>query len=390
MPFETHEYLSRIEETKRRMEAAGIEVLLVTDPSNMNYLTGYNGWSFYVHQLAALALDTAEPLWIGRQMDIACARHSAFLSSDSLVGYPEEYVQSAARHEMDFIAGVLADRGWGDRSLGVEMDSYFFTARAYEQLRLGLPDATFVDANLLVNWVRLVKSTREIEHLRAAGAIADRAMQAVIDRIEPGVRECDAAATFYATEIEGTPEFGGDLPSHVLFMPTGEKASAPHLSWTDNRFRVGEATNIELAGCRHRYHAGLARTVFLGSPPPRLTRVADVVVEGMEVALEKARPGTTCEQVEAAWRAVITKADLEKESRIGYSIGIGYPPDWGEHTASLRPGDTTVLEPDMTFHMILGMWMDNWGFELSETIRVTEDGAPESFSTLPRKLFVNT
>ncbi len=388
MPFERPEYLRRIDATKQRMEAAGIEVLLVTDPSNLNYLTGYTGWSFYVHQLAALALDAEEPVWVGRQMDVACARHSAFLDPDNLVGYPEDYVQSSARHEMDFIAGVLSERGWGDRRLGVEMDSYYFTARAYEQLKLGLPGATFVDANLLVNWVRLVKSPREIEHLRAAGSIADRAMQAVIDRIEPGVRECDAAATFYATEISGTDRYGGDLPSHVLYMPTGKKASAPHLSWTDACFKAGDATNIELAGCRHRYHTGLARTVFLGSPPARLTKLADVVAEGLEAALDNTRPGNTCEQVEGAWRAVITRAGFEKASRIGYSIGIGYPPDWGEHTASLRPGDATVLEPDMTFHVILGMWMDDWGYELSETIRVTEAGAPESFSRLPRKLFV--
>ncbi len=389
MPFEHHEYLGRINATKRRMEAAEIEVLLVTDPSNLYYLTGYNGWSFYVHQMLALALEAEEPLWIGRQMDIACARHSAFLSPDSLVGYPEDYVQSPARHEMDFIAGVLAERGWGRRRLGVEMDSYYFTARAYQQLELGLPDATFVDANLLVNWGRLIKSPAEIEQLRVAGAIADRAMRAVIERIEPGVRECDAAATFYATQVGGA-EHSGDLPSHVLYMPTGERASAPHLSWTDNCFKVGESTNIELAGCRHRYHTGLARTVFLGAPPSRLTELASVVAEGLEAALDTMRPGATCEQVEAAWRAVITRAGYEKASRIGYSIGIGYPPDWGEHTASLRPGDATVLEPDMTFHVILGMWMEDWGYELSETVRVSEDGAPESFSRLPRELFVKT
>ena len=61
-----------------------------------------------------------------------------------------------------------------------------------------------------------------------------------------------------------------------------------------------------------------------------------------------------------------------KGSRIGYSMGLNYPPDWGEHTASLRPGDKTVLAPNMTFHMILGMWMDNYGFEGSESFRVTE------------------
>jgi Xaa-Pro dipeptidase len=68
-------------------------------------------------------------------------------------------------------------------------------------------------------------------------------------------------------------------------------------------------------------------------------------------------------------------------------MGLNYPPDWGEHTASLRPGDQTVLAPNMTFHMILGMWMDDYGFECSESLRLTETGC-ETFADFPRKLFV--
>jgi Xaa-Pro dipeptidase len=102
--------------------------------------------------------------------------------------------------------------------------------------------------------------------------------------------------------------------------------------------------------------------------------------------LDAIKPGVTCEEIELAWRQVIARAGLEKESRIGYSVGLNYPPDWGEHTASLRPGDKTVLEPNMTFHMILGMWMDDWGFECSESLRVTDDGH-ETFANFPRKLF---
>jgi Xaa-Pro aminopeptidase len=99
------------------------------------------------------------------------------------------------------------------------------------------------------------------------------------------------------------------------------------------------------------------------------------------------RPGVRCEDFEAAWRRTIARHGLEKASRIGYSVGLGYPPDWGEHTMSLRPGDTTELVPGMTFHMIVGMWMDGWGFELSETFHVTEQGA-ECLSAFPRELVV--
>ena len=241
-----------------------------------------------------------------------------------------------------------------------------------------------------MNWIRLVKSPKEIDTLRQTGIIADGAMNTIVEHMEPGVRECDVAAEYYAANIRGTDEFGGDLPAHALYMPTGRKTSAPHLSWTDERFESGSATNIELAGCRHRYHAGLSRTVFLGSPPAQLEKLAEAVVNGMHAALDEALPGNTCEQVEAAWRGPITRAGFEKESRIGYSIGIGYPPDWGEHTASLRAGDRTVLEPNMVFHMILGMWLDDGGFELSETIRVSDAGPPESFSNQPRQLLVKS
>ena len=103
--------------------------------------------------------------------------------------------------------------------------------------------------------------------------------------------------------------------------------------------------------------------------------------------LQAAKPGVTCEEVEAAWRATIERHGIVKESRIGYSAGLNYPPDWGEHTVSLRPGDKTVLEPDMTIHMIPGIWMDDWGVEISECFRVTETGH-EKFCDFPQELVV--
>ncbi|MGB8426515.1 MAG: M24 family metallopeptidase [Desulfobacterales bacterium] len=386
--FSKDEYLSRIEKAKRRMDAAGIQVLIVSDPANMNYLTGYDGWSFYVPQAAVVALDAAEPLWIGRGMDAAGARHTTFLSPDNIIGYPDHYVQNPHKHPLNFVADQLKNRGWAKRSVGVEMDAYYFSARGYAALQADLPGAAFKDANLLVSWVRIVKSEREIAFMQQAGKIAERVMQTAIDSVAPGVRECDAVAEIYRAQMRGTAAFGGDYPAIVPMMPTGEKTSTPHLTWTDDPYGNEVAVNLELAACRHRYHSPLARTVYLGAnPPQKLSETAAIVVEGLETALNAVRPGVVCEEVELAWRRVIARAGLEKESRIGYSMGLNYPPDWGEHTASLRPGDKTVLQPNMTFHMILGMWMDDWGFECSESFRVTELGC-ETFADFPRRLFV--
>lgn len=386
--FKKSEYLERLGKTKTRMVDAGIEVLVASDPANMNYLTGYDGWSFYVPQCVVVSLDADTPLWIGRRMDVAGARHTTFLSPADIIGYPENYIQTLQRHPMNFVGDVITERGWGAKTIGVEMDAYYFTARGYAELQKNLPNASFANADLLVNWIRLVKSDAEIDIMREAGQIANRVMTTAIERLKPGVRECDAVAAVYQAQMSGTEAFGGDYPAIVPMMPTGEKTSAPHLTWTDAPYESEQMVNLELAACRHRYHCPIARTAYLGkNPPAKLVELAAHTVDGLNLTLDAIKPGMRAEEVELIWRTHIAKVGLEKESRIGYAMGLNYPPDWGEHTASLRPGDQTVLAPNMTFHMILGMWMDDYGFECSESFRVSETGC-ETFADVPRKLFV--
>lgn len=387
MAFKREEYLDRIARTKERMERRGIDVLLVADPANMNYLTGYDGWSFYVPQVVLVALEWEEPIWIGRKMDVRAAHVTTFLDRKNVIGYADGYVQQPHIHPFDYVADVIIEHGWDDKVMGVEMDSYYYTATCHDSLIRKLPNARFQDAYLLVNWVRSVKSIAEIEYMRQAARILERTMQVGLDAVAPGVRQCDAVAKIYEAQISGTPEFGGDYPSIVPMLPSGEGTSTPHLTWSDEPFKTGEATILELAGCRKRYHCPMARTVFLGKPPQKIADAAKAVVEGLHDALSIVKPGVMCEEVEAAWRHSIARYGLVKDSRIGYSTGLNYPPDWGEHTMSLRPGDHTELEPNMTFHMILGLWQDDWGLEISETFRVTEVGC-ETFASVPRELLV--
>ncbi len=387
LPFEKAEYLERIAKTKASMEARGIDVLLATDPANMNYLTGYDGWSFYVHQLVIVALDRPEPVWIGRGMDGNAAKVTTYLDHDAIVAYPDDYVQNTEKHPMDFVADYLNGAAWGTKTVGVEMDAYYFTAACHEALKRGLPNARFADATGLVNWVRAIKSPREIGYMEQAARLIEKTMQVGIDMVESGVRQCDAVAAIYQTQIGGHPEFGGDYTGLCPMLPTGVGTSTPHLTWTDQPFRSGEATILELAAARLHYHCPMARTVHLGKPPQKLADAAAAVVEGIDAALDFVRPGVTCEEVEAVWRKTIEKSGLIKESRIGYSTGVNYPPDWGEHTMSLRPGDKTELRPNMTLHMIPGIWLDDWGVEISECFRVTETGATP-FANFPRQLFV--
>ena len=300
LPFETSEYRDRIRRTQERMAAKGIDVLLAADPANMNYLTGYDGWSFYTPQCVVVAPALDEPLCIVRGMDANGAKVTTFLRHQNIIGYPDNYVQSTERHPMDYVADMLKQRRLDKGRIGVEMDAYYFSAACYEALKRNLPDARWVDATSLVNWARIVKSPRELGYMRQAAQIMNRLMRKAIEAVRPGVRQCDAAAAIYHAQIAGTEEFGGDYTSFVPMLPTGIGTSTPHLTWSDAKFVTGEATILELGACRHRYHCPQARTVFLGKPPQKLTDTAKVVVEGLETALAAAKPGATCEQVEGA------------------------------------------------------------------------------------------
>ncbi len=386
--FNVLEYKERVRKTKEQMNNKGIDVLLVTDPANMNYLSGYDGWSFYVHQILILNINEPEPVWVGREQDSNGARMTTWLSEKNIVPYPDDYIQSVTKHTMDFVADLLKEKHWDKKTIGVEMDAYYFTGQCYNQLLKNLPDAQFKDITGLVNWVRIIKSKQEIEYMRKASEIVRKAMQTAVDSIAEGARESLVAGKVFYDLINGTEEFGGDYPAIVPLIPAGKRATTAHLSWRcDGIYKKGDQVNIEIAGCYKRYHSPLSRTVIVGTPPAKLQKLADTVVEGLNTAIDAVKPGVTCEEIEKVWNTTISKSGFEKNSRIGYSTGLNYPPDWGEHTASFRPGDHTVLQPDMTFHLMPGIWMDDFGFEASQTLRVTEQGC-EVFVDFPRKLFV--
>jgi ectoine hydrolase len=181
--FSKQEYQQRVRKTKEMMDKYGMEMLLVMDPANMNYLTGYDGWSFYVHQGVIVSLNMENPFWFGREQDSNGAKLTCWLPDDCIYGYPDKYVQSRYTHTMCWVADLLREKGLDKRSFGVEMDGYWFNARMYMTLSTELPQAKLMDGTNLVNWIRAVKSLAEIEYMRQASQICERVMQTAVDEI---------------------------------------------------------------------------------------------------------------------------------------------------------------------------------------------------------------
>lgn len=389
-PFPESEYRERIDKTRTRMSERGIDVLLATHPANMAYLTGYDGWSFYVHQ-GVLVGPEGDPVFWGRTQDVNGALRTCYMDAADLIGYPDHYVMSTARHPMSHLAQVLRERGWAGKRIGAEMENYYYSARAHAVLSSEL-GAEPQDATALVNWQRAAKSEAEIHYMRRAAHIVQRMHARILELIEPGLRKCDLVGEIFRTGMVGGEDergrFGGDYPAIVPLLPTGKDASAPHLTWDDRPFEHGAGTFFEIAGCYRRYHAPLCRTIYLGEPPPHMRAAEDALLEGIHDGIQAARSGSTAGDVARAFYAVLRKRGIRREGRCGYPIGLSYPPDWGERTYSIRETDETVLQPGMTFHFMPGLWMENWGLEITESLLVKQEGPAECLADYPRRLFV--
>ena len=374
MNFTVKEYKNRLKKVQSEMQKKGIELLISQDTANINYLTGYDAWSFYYSQCVIVHVNSDEPLCFVRAQDAGGAFITTYLKKENIIIYDEKYIHTWPTHPYDALVDLIKKKKWDKINIGVEMDAHYFTAYCYEKLKKGLPNAKILDSERLVNWVRVEKSIAEIEYMKKAATISEMAMKTAMETISPDVRQCDAVAEIQRTLFRGTPEYGGEYASIATLLPTGKGTSASHLTASDKKFVRGEATIIELSGTYKRYHAPMARTINLGKPDQKKLDAMKATNEALEEGINASKPGNTANDVAEKFWGVLDKYGIKKESRTGYSIGIGYPPDWGEHTLNIYKGDMTELKPNICYHMIAVMQFGDWGVESSESIRITESG----------------
>jgi ectoine hydrolase len=239
--FSLAEYEQRLSKTRTAMAAKNIDCLIVVDPSNMAWLSGYDGWSFYTHQCLIVQHD-AEPIWWGRGIDAPGAVRTTWLDAENILSYPDHFVQSDVCHPMDHLSGLLREMQLDRGSVGVEMENYYFTAAAFRSLQTQLPGATLIDATALVNWQRIVKSEQELVYMRSAARIVENMHARIYEIIEPGLAKNQLAAEIFHSGIAGKDEHWGDYPAILPLLPTGMDATAAHLTWDDSKLKPGDIT----------------------------------------------------------------------------------------------------------------------------------------------------
>jgi Xaa-Pro dipeptidase len=374
------EYRRRLDGVRDRMAQRGLTAALVTTPENICYLTGFESPGHYAFNGMLIPLD-GEPIMFPRRLeDTGVQAHSWIERS-----YPFEDDEDPIWK----VVHVMRDEGLSGRDLGYERDSWFFTASQQDRLFARMPEARFFDCSGLVEAGRVIKSDLEIELIRKAARFAEAGMQAGIDAAREGVTENEIAAEIHHAMFRA----GSEWPAISPFGASGHRGSIGHATWENHRIDPGMLVFLEVGGCLKRYHAAMMRTCFVGDPPPEILDAAQTVLDAQAASIAAIKPGMSLGDVDAVSRRMIAEACPRfagtQMTRSAYSIGVAFPPDWGEgHIMSIRHEDPRTLRPNMTFHNI--PWVQipgRGGIGFSETIRVTEDGC-EVLTRLDRELFL--
>eukprot|EP00439_Symbiodinium_sp_Y106_P039686 s1035_g4.t2 len=323
-----------------------LDLLLLTEPENIFYLTGYQ-----------------------------------------TVGEPEiqALIIPAAGEPSLEVLGSLSQ----SCRLGLELQSRRLFARHLRRLEAKLAGWTLCDASRLVPEQRLVKSAAELAVLRRAAQVCAAGMRAG-QAARCGMAETEIAGRVYAAMAQE----GGEYPAYPPFVCVGQNGCLGHYTGSGGSLlREGELLFLEIGGCYERYHAAMMRSCYVGTKLPAVLASAETAVaKAMETAMAAMKPGVLAKEVDAKARAGLGSlgALCTMSLRSGYSIGLGFYTDWGEaQFFKMDPGSDQVFQEGMVIHLIPWVQVQgHGGVGLSDTVLVTKGGAKSLFDCpdLPRRI----
>ena len=379
LAFEPEEFVRRYDAVQAAMNVLGLDALLIRGPENITYFIGYETPGYYKYHCVVVPAN-GEPVFLVRDFEWLNTPEFSWSGRIAKV-YDWDHPPSVT-------ANILMQLGLNDgKRIGVEKQCFYYTVDEHETLVRRMPGNDFVDATQILWDARMIKSDAEIGVMRRSAALVDKAMRAGFEATKAGMSGDRINAIVNYSLLDGGGEYMG-LPPFVL---AGERSCLPHQTGGANVLARDDVMYFEISASQRRYSAALMHTIFLGTPKPEWVTAAQACIEALQAAMEVIKPGVTAHEADTAARAVTTRAGVGAyhRNRLGYSIGINYPPDWGEgEIISLRQDEHRPLQEGMTFHMpLLCLKYREYGIGFSETIVVTKKGC-ERMSKIPRHMIV--
>jgi Xaa-Pro dipeptidase len=377
LSFPEIEYRNRLSRVQQAMADAGLDGILCHSMSNICYLTGYESL-YLVKYYMALVPREGDPVLLCQDFEMHNATVTAWTQRRESYKIGDDPVEATVK--------LLQSQGYGHARIGVELNDRAFTLSIYLRLKDSLPEVAWADAGPILDRVRLIKSSAEIDMIRRASRISSQAMADTLAAAGEGKSDNELAAAAGFSALKNGSEYMCIDP----IITVGRRSGIPHTTHRREILTRGDTVFMEIGACIHRYTGVTMRTAFIGPPAASANRMAEGSIRSVEAMIENIKPGRRACDVATQSEKALGPVGQEFlwHGYYGYSIGIGFPPDWADVDFSIRKDNPRPLEPGMVFHCSTSLReIGRIGVAFSETILVTEHGC-EVLTTLPRKIFV--
>lgn len=358
---------NRLEQLSNAMNHQGWDVLLITDPKHVYYLTGF-ACDPHERFLGLLLARGEEPLLIVPALDGEAA--AAASSVNQIITHQDtDNPYELLSKQMKGAIGTMA----------LEKDQ--LTVSRYEQLQHFLNARAFEDAGKVLREMRVKKSEDEINKLKRAAVLVEEVLAQGLKQVKIGMREIELVA-----ELEYLmKKLGADGPSFETMVLTGTNTALPHGVPGSRPIEQGDLLMFDLGVYAGGYASDITRTFAVGQINSEQERIYNTVLAANEAAIHAVKPGVTYGSIDQAARAVIEEAGYGPAflHRLGHGLGMDvheYPSVHGLNEDLLQSGAVFTIEP--------GIYVPGvGGVRIEDDVYVTDNGV-EVLTSFPKKLTV--
>lgn len=382
LPFAREEHEARQRRLRRRIREMGADAMLVFSQESLYWLTGYDSGGFVFFQCAVVTADERPIILLTRRPDLLQAKKTSTIE-DVRIWYDADDANPA----MDLRA-ILAELGLHRSRILIELNTHGLTGWNLWHCQQVLDGwCTLADDEHLIRRLRVIKSPAEVEFMRKAGQMCDRALLRVIEAARPGILDSDLKAVYLASILGD----GGDMPPNAPLFNSGEKAVFGRGVATGREIRPQDQILVEYPVPYRHYNVKTEWTIVFGKVPERQRHMYDVGRDTLRRMTELARPGTTLGEIFDCYAAGLDAGGYRgsRYAATGYSVGISYAPTSMDVPPMIYSGAATVCEPGMTlfYHVMNGDGETGYAMGVGHTLLVTEN-TPELLTSLPDELSV--
>ncbi|HKX08687.1 MAG TPA: Xaa-Pro peptidase family protein [Stellaceae bacterium] len=366
LAFSEAEYRCRVEKVKRLMSERGLDALLVTDVSNICYLSGFDTFVPDIFACMVLTADR-DPILQIMEFEIPAALLYSWIKDLRPTKF--NHADQIARE----ISGILSERKLDGKRIGIEPGLVGLNVSINDSLRRACPSASFVDSSDLVLGIRLIKSPAELSYMRKAADVVRKSLAVTLQAVQPGASENDIASVAYATLVKEGSEFFSSQP----MVAGADRTGWIHVSQRGKRIQAGDTVMMELGAFIRRYLGAVMHTAVIGEPSPQVRKLVKASHDTLDRVRELVKPGITAHAVAIEAKKALEPVAEEAYSTgmYGYSVGLSVPPNWQEGTFMIAEGRHEPMRPGMTFLTPITLRIPGTrGIGFTDIFTVTETG----------------